>query len=228
SGTGPVKSLLAAGLLGSSSCLISTKCSTQLPVTLAKLGIFTCSVKIRLGPKIDSGVAPGLMLAALAAGVTGSGSASAGAGCDSTRGTGELGSSELAPRRPPSPDVVELGFPPLMLTLAGAEPLPPSLGSGREPPVLEFPPRLPGPPPEAPPGTPGCGPSGEIETREARLPGGMGRSAGASLGDGEIATSRCIAASPPCKSRSEERRVGKERRKRRSAYDEKRVFGNEA
>ena len=51
----------------------------------------------------------------------------------------------IAIRAPPSPDVVELGFPPLMLTLAGAEPLPPSLGSGRDPPVLEFPPRLPGP-----------------------------------------------------------------------------------
>src|SRR5437879_12825264 len=102
------------------------------------------------------------MLVTLAAGVTISGSASAGAGCDSTRGTGELGSSELAPRRPPSPDVVELGFPPLMLTLAGAEPLPPSLGSGREPPVLEFPARLPGPTPEAPPGTPVRRPHGRV------------------------------------------------------------------
>ncbi len=131
----------------------------------------------------------------------GGGSGSDGAGVDSIFGIGVDGSGEgegvLATNAgTPSPATGEitLGFPPLTLTfegppLAGCEL--PAAGLLRPPPLAlasSF---------GEPLGEPGWRPSGEMVTREARLPAGIGRFAGASAGVGEIATIRPTPISPP-------------------------------
>src|SRR5574337_1688203 len=127
---------------------------------------------------------------------------STGAEWGASLGSGDLPLPRVAPPDPPRParDDVAFGFPLLMLMSGGPLPLPP----------LPAPPGLPGPPPAPPvepgtpvgepPGTPGCTPSGEMETRETKLPAGMGRFSapvGGAAGVAESAIRRFNPASPP-------------------------------
>lgn len=94
------------------------------------------------------------------------------------------------------------GLPLVMLTLGGPDPLPlPTYPLGLPGPPL-LPPVMSAMPVGEPAGTPGLGPSGEIENRAARFPAGRGRLSTlveGGAGVGESATSRCTPESPVIK-----------------------------
>ena len=73
-----------------------------------------------------------------------------------------------------------------------AVPLPPPVVLPLPPGLVELPPAppLPAAPFAEPPGTPGCGPSGEIVTREERFPAGICAGGGTGAGIAEIAMTR--------------------------------------
>ena len=94
---------------------------------------------------------------------------------------------------PPGPEMREelFGLPPVMLT-PGEVPIPPPDVAPFPPGLvaLPFAPPFPGVPFGEPPGAPGCVPSGEIETREERFPGGICAGGGTGAGIAESAITR--------------------------------------
>src|SRR5580693_10215983 len=85
-----------------------------------------------------------------------------------------------------------------MLTAAGLDPEP-ELALAPRPPLLALPPPEPPFPAEpfsAPPGAPGCFPSGEIAMRAARFPCGTLTSGAGGPGVAESAITRCKLSSP--------------------------------
>src|SRR6516164_3776098 len=138
----------------------------QLPVTLFRFGMFTFIWYTWRDEKICSGLAPGGSAAKFGGPVRSGRSSTVAFG--SGRFTAATDFEKLRSRPSPSPETVALGlgFPPLMLTPISLLPPPPKSAAAPDASVA-----LVGAVP-VPAGTPGCFPSGDMETRAAKFPCG--------------------------------------------------------